>query len=87
MQNREIKIDEFKWDMNDVIGSANDTNALRNNEFYTRMKEIEDEMKHYKRHFKNKVSYCNCDDPTQSIFYQYFYQKFDCYGLKELITT
>lgn len=68
MQNGEIKIDEFKWDMNDVIGSANDTNALRNNEFYTRMKEIEDEMKHYKRHFRSKVSYCNCDDPTKSIF-------------------
>ena len=59
----------------------------KNDEFYTRMKEIEDEMKFHKRHFKNKVVYCNCDDPTESKFYQHFKQKFHDYGLKELLTT
>lgn len=61
--------------------------ASRNDEFYTRMPEIEDEMKHYRRHFKNKVIYCNCDDPRESKFYQHFERKFDDYGLKGLITT
>ena len=59
----------------------------KNDEFYTRIKEIEDEMKHYKQHFKNKIIYCNCDDPTESKFYQHFMKLFDEYGLKLLITT
>ncbi len=59
----------------------------KNDEFYTRIDDINDEMRHYKNHFKNKVIYCNCDDPTESKFYQHFSKKFHDYGLKLLMTT
>jgi hypothetical protein len=49
--------------------------------------DIEKELKHYKRHFKNKVVFCNCDDPTESNFFVYFELQFKHFGLKKLITT
>lgn len=61
--------------------------TIKNDEFYTRIDDINAEMKYYKEHFKNKVIYCNCDDPTESKFYQHFKQKFKDYGLKQLIAT
>ena len=36
----------------------------RNDEFYTMLSDIENELRHYRDHFKDKVVYCNCDDPT-----------------------
>jgi hypothetical protein len=57
------------------------------NEFYTLMDSIENELKYYKDHFKNKVVYCNCDDPEKSNFFKYFKERFDVLGLKKLITT
>lgn len=42
--------------------------ANKNDEFYTQLKDIENELKHYKHHFKNKVVYCNADDPRVSNF-------------------
>jgi hypothetical protein len=59
----------------------------KNNEFYTRREDIESEVFHYKDHLKDKVVYCNCDDPEQSEFFKYFSNYFDFYGLKKLITT
>lgn len=38
----------------------------KNDEFYTILSDIERELRHYKRHFKNKVVLCNCDDPRVS---------------------
>ena len=40
----------------------------KNDEFYTTLAVIENELKHYKHHFKDKVVYCNCDDPNISNF-------------------
>lgn len=59
----------------------------KNDEFYTRMEDIEEELRHYTKHFKNKVVYCNCDDPTWSNFWRYFYRHFSHLGLKKLIST
>ncbi len=56
-------------------------------EFYTQLSDIENELKHYKAHFKNKVVYCNCDDPRVSNFFHYFSYNFQHLGLKKLITT
>ena len=42
-------------------------------EFYTRLADIEKELKNYKDKFKNKVIYCNCDNPEYSNFWKYFY--------------
>jgi len=59
----------------------------KKDEFYTQLSDIDRELKHYKKHFKNKVVYCNCDDPRVSNFFHYFSYNFDKLGLKKLITT
>ena len=59
----------------------------KKDEFYTQLPDIERELKHYKDHFKNKVVYCNCDDPRVSNFFHYFSYNFEKLGLKKLITT
>ncbi len=56
-------------------------------EFYTEMDDIEDELKYYKPHFAGKTVYCNCDDPYESNFFQYFALQFNNLSLKRLITT
>jgi len=59
----------------------------KKDEFYTQLTDIENELKHYRHHFKNKVVYCNCDDPRMSNFFHYFSYNFEDLGLKKLITT
>ena len=59
----------------------------KNDEFYTRLEDIEKEMCHYREHFRGKVVYCNCDDPIESEFTRYFAHKFEDWGLKKLIST
>ena len=59
----------------------------KKDEFYTQLSDIENELKHYKTHFKDKIVYCNCDDPRVSNFFQYFSYNFEALGLKKLITT
>lgn len=59
----------------------------KNDEFYTRLEDIEKEVRHYRHHFKDKVVYCNCDDPRVSNFFHYFSYNFEALGLKKLITT
>ena len=60
---------------------------MKNDEFYTQLTDIEQELKHYKEHFRNKVVYCNCDDPIESNFFKYFSLNFEHLGLKKLIST
>jgi len=62
-------------------------NKAKKDEFYTQLSDIEKELKHYKEHFKNKVVYCNCDDPRVSNFFHYFSHNFEKLCLKKLITT
>lgn len=59
----------------------------KQDEFYTQLADIEREMRHYKRHFRDKVVYCNCDDPRVSNFFHYFSYNFEKLGLKRLIAT
>lgn len=59
----------------------------KEDDFYTQLKDIENELKHYQKHFKGKVVYCNCDDPRISNFFHYFSYNFEKLGLKKLITT
>lgn len=51
-------------------------------EFYTRLSDIEDEMRYYKEQFKGKTVLCNCDDPFKSNFFKYFAGNFNYLGLK-----
>lgn len=60
---------------------------VKNDEFYTRLTDIEKELRHYRKHFKDKVVFCNCDDPYESNFFKYFVLNFNVLGLKKLIAT
>ena len=70
-----------------------DTSALiaakkaKKDEFYTQRVDIENELKHYKAHFRDKVVLCNCDDPRESEFFKYFVENFEKLGLKRLVAT
>jgi hypothetical protein len=75
--------------MKNKISNKNLSAARTNkkDEFYTQLSDIEKELKHYKEHFKDKIVYCNCDDPRVSNFFHYFSFNFEKLGLKKLITT
>ena len=55
----------------------NKANLIKNDEFYTQLSDIEKELCHYKEHFRNKVVFCNCDDPEESNFWKYFALNFE----------
>ena len=61
--------------------------TAKKDEFYTQLSDIERELKHYKKHFKDKVVLCNCDDPRVSNFFHFFSYNFEKLGLKKLIAT
>jgi len=67
--------------------NLHDANRAKKDEFYTQLTDIEKELGHYKEHFKGKVVFCNCDDPTESNFWKYFTLNFKFLGLKKLIAT
>lgn len=59
----------------------------RNDEFFTQLEDIENEMKYYRDHFRDKTIFLNCDDPKKSNFWFFFAQNFNFLGLKRLIST
>ena len=59
----------------------------KKDEFYTQLDDIAKELKYYKPYFRNKVVFCNCDDPYESNFFKYFALNFNSLGLKKLIAT
>lgn len=59
----------------------------KNDEFYTQLVDIEEEVRRYKTQFDGKVVICNCDDPFESNFVKYFILNFRELGLKKLIAT
>jgi hypothetical protein len=61
--------------------------VAKQDEFYTQLSDIENELKHYREHFRGKVILCNCDDPFESNFFKYFALNFNTLGLKKLIST
>lgn len=64
--------------------------ARKNDEFYTQLEDIENELKYYKDYFKGKVVYCNCDgflNKEKSNFFMYFSLNYEFLGLKGLICT
>lgn len=67
--------------------SLHAANRAKKDEFYTQLSDIENELRHYKEHFKGKTVLCNCDDPRVSNFSVYFVLNFHNLGLKRLITT
>lgn len=67
--------------------SLNDAKRSKQDEFYTQMIDIEKELKEYKAHFKDKVIYCNCDNPEYSNFWKYFELNFEYLEIKKLVAT
>ena len=65
----------------------NKAKANKKDEFYTRLTDIENELSNYTDKFKDKIVYCNCDDPYRSNFVKYFALNFKFLGLKQLIAT
>ena len=61
--------------------------ATKQDDFYTQLPDIENELRHYTKHFKSKTILCNCDDPRVSNFFHYFLNSFEKLGLKRLIAT
>ena len=72
-----------------MAGKSNLTSAMsaKQDEFYTQLGTIEDELRHYRKHFKGKTVLCNCDDPFESNFFKYFALNFNRLGLKKLMAT
>jgi hypothetical protein len=69
---------------NKSLGRARD---VKNDEFYTLYDDIQAELNLYKDQLKDKVIYCNCDDPAESAFTDFFKLNFDYLGIKKLICT
>ncbi len=67
--------------------SLHQAKNAKKDEFYTRIEDINVELAHYREHFRDKVVYCNCDDPYESNFFKYFALCFKPLGLKRLIAT
>jgi hypothetical protein len=77
--------------------------AGKTDEFYTQLSTIEDELRHYRKYFKDKIVFCNADDPAfsddgqdhfgdglggyTSNFFRYFQLNFEQLGIKKLIAT
>ncbi len=67
--------------------NLNAAKEAKKDEFYTQLADIENELKHYRQHFRGKTILCNCDDPYESNFFKYFANNFNAFGLKKLIAT
>ena len=59
----------------------------KNDEFYTQLSDIENELRYYKPHFEGKIVLCNCNDAIHGNFAKYFSLNFEFLKLKELICT
>jgi Holliday junction resolvase RusA-like endonuclease len=58
----------------------------KNDEFYTLLPDIENELKYYEEHFKGKIVYSNCDSPDSN-FVKYFNENKERLGIKEFYHT
>lgn len=67
--------------------SLNNASIAKEDEFYTQKNDIENELAHYAEFFEGKKVYCNCDDPEESEFWQFFKRNFKPWGLKSLVAT
>ncbi len=71
--------------------SLSQAKKAKQDEFYTQYIDIQKEVEAYLEYnsdtFRDKIVYCNCDDPFESNFFKYFAANFNRLGLKKLITT
>lgn len=67
--------------------NLNKAKEAKKDEFYAQLEDINNELRHYREHFRGKIVLCNCNDPRVSNFFTYFAYNFEFLGLKKLITT
>ncbi|MHB8232910.1 MAG: adenine-specific methyltransferase EcoRI family protein [bacterium] len=67
--------------------TLNSAKRAKQDEFYTQLGDISNELKYYKAKLCGKTIFCNCDDPFESNFFKYFALNFNTLGLKKLIAT
>ncbi len=67
--------------------NLNSAAKAKKDKFYTQLDDIAEEVRHYKEFFKGKSVLCNCDDPFESNFFQYFALMFNTLEIKRLVTT
>ena len=67
--------------------NLSDAKKAKNDEFYTRMNDICDELYYYRDQFVGKKILLNCDDPETSMFWKYFELNFDQLQLEKLTST
>lgn len=73
--------------MRDVNAALKRAKVNKDDEFYTKKKDIESELIHYHTYLKDKIVYCNADDHRKSKFVEYFMENFEKIGLKKLFST
>lgn len=69
---------------NRVLSNAR---KAKQDEFYTQLNDISNELKHYRAQLRGKTILCNCDDPFESNFFKYFALNFNTLGFRKLIAT
>lgn len=61
--------------------------AVKNDEFYTQISDIEQEIGNYCNHFKDKIIYMPCDNPEWSNFWHVFKSQYIYLHYKKIIAT
>lgn len=69
------------------VDSFNKGKLKKDDEYYTRYEDIQQELNHYKKQLQGKTIFCNCDDPYESDFFKFFLKNFNYLELKRLICT
>jgi len=67
--------------------TINRSKSEKNDEHYTLLADIENEVRHYRDQFRGMTVLCNCDDPRCCNFFKYFTWSFEILGLKRVIAT
>ncbi len=67
--------------------SMNKAKNIKIDEFYTKLSDIKEELRHYVPQFFDKVIYCCCDNPHTSNFYKYLCDNYNAFGIKKVIAT
>lgn len=82
LQNGGIAIKVAKGNKNTNLAVAK---QAKNDEFYTRYRDVDNEVGNYREFFIGKTVLCNCDDPWCSQIFRFFQNQFIFFGLKRLI--
>lgn len=69
---------------NDTLHSAK---TAKNDEFYTQITDIEQEIGNYRKHFKDKIIYMPCDNPEWSNFWHVLKSQYIYLHYKKIIAT